>query len=145
MHESRTAQRRGLSKTQDWDEDDVEKGIFNRVTPNGTYCNDLVVHVVCSICGALLIGSSREAGGFLGGHGRLHAWEFGQVMGRDDGLTQCPKELHHIIQVGRNLHRNHGRQTLLQQPHRSGFIALHHHAAFGRCEGASGCLAVRGA
>mgnify|MGYP005655510023 FL=1 len=75
-------------KTEDWDEDDVGKRIVKRVTPNGTYHNELVVHVLCSICAASFIGPSREAGGFLGGHECLHAWEFGQVMGRDDGLTE---------------------------------------------------------
>jgi len=47
-----------------------------------------VVNVFCSMCGAEFIGPSREAGGFLGGHECLHAWEFNQVMGRDDGLTE---------------------------------------------------------
>ena len=75
-------------KTKDWDEDDVGERIVKRVTPNGTYHNELVAHVFCSICGASFTGTSREMGGFLGGHECLHAWEFGQVMRRDDGLTE---------------------------------------------------------
>ena len=75
-------------KTEGWDEEDVGKRIVKRVTPNGTYFNDLIVSVFCAMCGASFIGPSREAGGFLGGHECLHAWEFGQVMGRSDGLTE---------------------------------------------------------
>ena len=75
-------------KTEDWDEDDVGKRIEKRVTPNGTYFNELIVNVFCAMCAASFIGPSREAGGFLGGHECLHSWEFGQVMGRSDGLTE---------------------------------------------------------
>ena len=75
-------------KTEGWDEEDVGKRIVKRVTPNGTYYNELIVSVFCAMCGASFIGPSREAGGFLGGHECLHAWEFGQVMGRSDGLTE---------------------------------------------------------
>ena len=75
-------------KTEDWDEEDVGKRIEKRVTPNGTYFNELIVNVFCTMCGASFIGPSREAGGFLGGHECLHACEFGQAMGRSDGLTE---------------------------------------------------------
>ena len=79
-------------KTEDWDEDDVGKRIVKRVTPNGTYHNELVVHVFCSICAASFIGPSREAGGVLGGHEGRHAREFGQVMGRHDGRSESTNE-----------------------------------------------------
>ena len=36
-------------KTQDWDEDDVGKRIVKRVTPNGTYRNELIVRVFLSL------------------------------------------------------------------------------------------------
>lgn len=75
-------------KTSGWTHEDVGKRIPVRVTPNGTYHNELVVNVFCAMCGAEFIGPSREAGGFLGGHECLHAWEFNQVLGRDDGLTE---------------------------------------------------------
>ena len=76
------------TKTSGWTHEDVGKRIVKRVTPNGTYFNELVVNVFCGMCGAEFIGPSREAGGFLGGHECLHAWEFNQAMGRDDGLTE---------------------------------------------------------
>mgnify|MGYP003319301923 FL=1 len=74
--------------TEDWGEEDIGKRIEKRITPNGTYFNELIVNVFCTMCGASFIGPSREAGGFLGGHECLHAWEFGQAMGRSDGLTE---------------------------------------------------------
>ena len=37
-------------KTEGWDEEDVGKRIVKRVTPNGTYFNELIVHVFCSMC-----------------------------------------------------------------------------------------------
>ena len=76
------------TKTEGWDHDDVGKRIEKRVTANGTYYNELIVSVFCQMCGAEFIGPSREAGGFLGGHECLHAWEFNQVLSRDDGLTE---------------------------------------------------------
>ena len=76
------------TKTEGWDHDDVGKRIEKRVTSNGTYYNELIVNVFCQLCGAEFIGPSREAGGFLGGHECLHAWEFNQVLSRDDGLTE---------------------------------------------------------
>lgn len=76
------------TKTSGWTHEDVGKRIVKRETPNGTYFNELVVNVFCGMCGAEFIGPSREAGGFLGGHECLHAWEFNQAMGRDDGLTE---------------------------------------------------------
>ena len=76
------------TKTEGWDHDDVGKRIEKRVTANGTYYNELIVNVFCQLCGAEFIGPSREAGGFLGGHECLHAWEFNQVLSRDDGLTE---------------------------------------------------------
>ena len=76
------------TKTEGWDEEDVGKRIEKRVTPSGTYFNELIVNVFCAMCGSSFIGPSREAGGFLGGHECLHAWEFGQAMGRSDGLTE---------------------------------------------------------
>ena len=75
-------------KTEGWSHEDVGKRIVKRSTPNGTYFNELIVNVFCQMCTAEFIGPSREAGGFLGGHECLHAWEFSQVMGRDDGLTE---------------------------------------------------------
>lgn len=76
------------TKTEGWEHDDVGKRIEKRVTANGTYYNELIVNVFCQMCGAEFIGPSREAGGFLGGHECLHAWEFNQVLSRDDGLTE---------------------------------------------------------
>lgn len=76
------------TKTEGWDHDDVGKRIEKRVTANGTYYNELIVNVFCQMCGAEFIGPSREAGGFLGGHECLHAWEFNQVLSRDDGFTE---------------------------------------------------------
>lgn len=76
------------SKTKGWEHSDVGKRIEKRVTPNGTYHNELIVNVFCQVCGAEFIGPSREAGGFIGGHECLHAWEFSQAMSRDDGLTE---------------------------------------------------------
>ena len=75
-------------KTSGWTHEDVGKRVPKRETPNGTYYNELVVNVFCAMCGAEFVGPSREAGGFLGGHECLHAWEFSQVLGRDDGLTE---------------------------------------------------------
>jgi hypothetical protein len=75
-------------KTEGCTHEDVGKRIVKRSTPNGTYFNELIVNVFCQMCTAEFIGPSREAGGFLGGHECLHAWEFSQVMGRDDGLTE---------------------------------------------------------
>jgi len=75
-------------KTEDWDHNDVGKRIPKRVTPNGTYFNELIVNVFCHLCGSEFIGPSREAGGFIGGHECLHAWEFNQVIGRDDDLVE---------------------------------------------------------
>jgi len=75
-------------KTEGWTHEDVGKRIVKRSTPNGTYFNELIVNVFCQMCAAEFIGPSREAGGFLGGHEGLHAWEFSQVMGRNDGLTE---------------------------------------------------------
>ncbi len=72
-------------KTSDWNEGDVGKRIMKRVTVNGTYYNELIVQVFCQFCGAEFIGPSREAGGFLGGHECLHAWEVSQALGRADG------------------------------------------------------------
>ena len=37
-------------KLSDWDESDVGKRIAKRVTPNGTYFNELVVQVFCQFC-----------------------------------------------------------------------------------------------
>lgn len=75
-------------KTSDWNEGDVGKRIMKRVTVNGTYYNELIVQVFCQFCGAEFIGPSREAGGFLGGHECLHAWEVSQALGREDGLVE---------------------------------------------------------
>ena len=72
----------------DWDESDVGKRIAKRVTPNGTYFNELIVQVHCQFCGSEFIGPAREAGGFLGGHECLHAWEISQAIGREDGLVE---------------------------------------------------------
>jgi len=65
----------------------VGQVIERRVTPNGTYINEPIVHVFCNVCAAEFIGPAREAGGFLGGHQCLHAWEFQRQQGEDNGLT----------------------------------------------------------
>ena len=75
-------------KKSDWDESDVGKKIAKRITPNGTYFNELIVQVHCQFCGSEFIGPAREAGGFLGGHECLHAWEISQAIGREDGLVE---------------------------------------------------------
>ena len=68
--------------------EDVGKRIPMRKTPNGTYYNEPIVSVFCQFCASEFIGPSREAGGFLGGHECLHAWEISQAMGRDDGMVE---------------------------------------------------------
>lgn len=75
-------------KLKGWDESDVGKRIPIRETVNGTYFNEAIVQVFCQFCGAEFIGPSREAGGFLGGHECLHAWEISQAIGREDGLVE---------------------------------------------------------
>tara|TARA_B110000881_G_C18163133_1_gene311667 strand:+ start:102 stop:380 length:279 start_codon:yes stop_codon:yes gene_type:complete len=75
-------------KTSDWNEADVGKRIVERITPNGTYYNEPIVQVFCQFCAAEFIGPSREAGGFIGGHECLHAWEVSQALGREDGLVE---------------------------------------------------------
>ena len=75
-------------KTSDWKESDVGKRIPKRVTPNGTYYNEIIAQVFCQFCGSEFIGPAREAGGFLGGHECLHAWEVSQAIGREDGLVE---------------------------------------------------------
>ncbi len=75
-------------KTSDWGQADVGKRIPKRVTPNGTYFNEIVVQVFCQFCGSEFVGPAREAGGFLGGHECLHAWEVSQAIGREDGLVE---------------------------------------------------------
>ncbi len=67
--------------------EDVGTVIEKRVTPNGTYYNERIVHVFCQICAAEFIGPAREAGGFLGGHECLHAWEIAQMLGEGSGMT----------------------------------------------------------
>ena len=75
-------------KLEGWVHEDVGKRIPMRTTPNGTYYNEPIVAVFCQFCGSGLVGPSREAGGFLGGHECLHAWEISQAMSREDGLTE---------------------------------------------------------
>ena len=75
-------------KLEGWTHEDVGKRIPKRSTPNGTYYNEPIVAVFCQFCGAEFVGASREAGGFLGGHECLHAWEISQAMSREDGLTE---------------------------------------------------------
>jgi len=75
-------------KMSDWDESDVGKIIPRRITANGTYYDEKIVQVYCQFCAAEFIGPSREAGGFLGGHECLHAWEMAQEMVREDGLVE---------------------------------------------------------
>ncbi len=75
-------------KTEGWTREDVGKRIPERKTPNGTYYNEPIVSVFCQFCSSEFIGPSREAGGFLGGHECLHAWEISQAMGRDDGMVE---------------------------------------------------------
>ena len=48
-------------KKSDWDESDVGKRIAKRITPNGTYFNELIVQVHCQFCGSEFIGPAREA------------------------------------------------------------------------------------
>jgi hypothetical protein len=76
------------TKQDGWTLEDVGKVIPQRTTANGTYLNEPVVHVHCQMCGSEYIGPAREAGGFLGGHECLHAWEIAQMMGRSDGLVE---------------------------------------------------------
>jgi len=76
------------TKQEGWTMEDVGKIILERVTANGTYRNEPVVHVHCQVCTAEFIGPAREAGGFIGGHECLHAWELGQMMSRSDGLVE---------------------------------------------------------
>ena len=75
-------------KLEGWTHEDVGKRIPKRSTPNGTYYNEPIVAVFCQFCGSEFIGPSREAGGLLGGHECLHAWEISQAMSREDGLTE---------------------------------------------------------
>ena len=35
-------------KTEDWGEEDIGKRIEKRITPNGTYFNELIVNVFCT-------------------------------------------------------------------------------------------------
>ena len=72
---------------QTYTKEDVGTIIEKRVTPNGTYYNEQIVHVFCQHCAAEFIGPAREAGGFLGGHECLHAWEFARMLGEDSGMT----------------------------------------------------------
>ena len=75
-------------KLEDWDEGDIGKIIPLRITANGTYRNEMIVEVFCQFCGAEFIGPSREAGGFIGGHECLHAWQVRKDLGREDGLVE---------------------------------------------------------
>ena len=75
-------------KQEGWDASDVGKRIPKRVTSQGTYFNEMIVEVFCQMCGASFIGPTREAGGFLGGHECMHAWEISQIIGREDGLHE---------------------------------------------------------
>jgi len=88
MTANETIEEEICEKMSDWGIEDVGKRVVKRVTSNGTYFNELIVHVYCQLCAAEFIGPSREAGGFLGGHECLHAWEFNQIMSRDDGLVE---------------------------------------------------------
>ena len=63
-------------KLSDWDESDVGKRIVKRVTPNGTYFNELIVQVFCQFCASEFIGPAREAGG--AGGARPASWWFAQ-------------------------------------------------------------------
>ena len=57
----------------------TEKDIGNIVDysdDKGSYYEERIVMVYCSICGSRFIGPIREAGGFLGGHDLFHAWEY---------------------------------------------------------------------
>tara|TARA_B110000495_G_C22930498_1_gene543916 strand:+ start:909 stop:1172 length:264 start_codon:yes stop_codon:yes gene_type:complete len=74
--------------TVDWTEKDVGKRIEKRVTPNGTYFNEIVVQISCQICGSGFIGPAREAGGFIGGHECYHAWEFSRAMDAEAGMKE---------------------------------------------------------
>ena len=88
MTEQEHAETDVCEKLEGWTHEDVGKRIPKRSTPNGTYYNEPIVAVFCQFCGSEFIGPSREAGGFLGGHERLHAWEISQDMSREDGLTE---------------------------------------------------------
>ena len=74
-------------KLSDWDESDVGKRIAKRVTPNGTYFNELVVQVFCQFCASEFIGPERSRW-ILGRHECFHAWEISQAIGREDGLVE---------------------------------------------------------
>jgi len=76
------------TRTINWTEEDVGKRIEKRVTPNGTYFNEMVVLISCQFCGSAFIGPAREAGGFIGGHECYHAWEYSREMGANAEMTE---------------------------------------------------------
>ena len=71
-----------------WTSEDVGRVIPKRVTPNGTYLDEPIVEVHCSVCGASFIGPAREAGGFIGGHECLHNWQLNRMLEGSGGLTE---------------------------------------------------------
>lgn len=71
-----------------WTREDVGRVIPKRVTPNGTYLDEPIVEVHCSVCGASFIGPAREAGGFIGGHECLHNWQLNRMLEGSGGLTE---------------------------------------------------------
>ena len=75
-------------KMEGWTHEDVGKRIPERRTLNVTYYTEPMVAVFCQVCASEFIGPSREAGGVLGGHECLHAWEITQAMSRDDGMVE---------------------------------------------------------
>ena len=63
-------------------EEDIGK-IVDIEDSKGSYFEERIVMVYCSICGARYIGPIREAGGFLGGHEMFHTWEFQKEMNEE--------------------------------------------------------------
>jgi hypothetical protein len=66
--------------------EDIGK-IVEVTASDGTYIDERVVTVHCSVCGASFIGLIRHAGGFLAGHTAFHTWEFQMEMEADNGMT----------------------------------------------------------
>jgi hypothetical protein len=75
--------------TNDFDADDVnwteaDAGkVVDIHNQEGSYYDERIVHVYCSVCGSTFVGPTRQAGGFLGGHEVYHTWQYQQEMGTE--------------------------------------------------------------
>ena len=67
-------------------EDDLGKKL-DYDESHGSYFDERIVEVFCSICSARYIGPIRQAGGFIAGHESFHAWEFKIAMNAEDGMV----------------------------------------------------------